>query len=69
MTSVTYGAAVITFNGMKHLPQQLDSILPRTRSVQHIVISDGNSGDGARALSLIDSGRKHAGVDRMSELT
>ena len=46
MTSLTCGAAVITFNGMKHLPQQLDSIVAQTRAVQHIVISDDNSTDG-----------------------
>jgi glycosyltransferase involved in cell wall biosynthesis len=46
MTSLVCGAAVITFNGMKYLPQQLESIISQTRAVQHIVISDDNSTDG-----------------------
>lgn len=46
MTTLTCGAAVITFNGMKYLPQQLDSILAQTRPVSHIVISDDRSTDG-----------------------
>jgi glycosyltransferase involved in cell wall biosynthesis len=46
MNSLTIGVAVITFNGLKYLPQQLDSILQQTRQVHHIVISDDKSTDG-----------------------
>jgi glycosyltransferase involved in cell wall biosynthesis len=46
MTSLTCGAAIITYNGMKYLPEQLDSILAQTRAVSHIVISDDSSSDG-----------------------
>jgi len=45
-TSLTSGVALITYNGMKYLPQQLDSILTQTRVVQHIVVSDDRSTDG-----------------------
>jgi glycosyltransferase involved in cell wall biosynthesis len=60
MTSLTCGAAVITFNGMKHLPQQLDSIATQTRAVQHIVISDDNSTDGT--WEYLENWAKHASI-------
>lgn len=46
MASLTCGAAVITFNGLKYLPQQLDSILAQSRMLSHLVISDDKSTDG-----------------------
>ena len=46
MKSLTSGVAVITYNGLKYLPQQLDSILAQTRRVDHIVVSDDRSTDG-----------------------
>lgn len=46
MNALTIGVAVITFNGLKYLPQQLESILTQTRPVNHIVISDDRSTDG-----------------------
>lgn len=46
MTSLTIGVAIITFNGLKYLPQQLESIVTQTRAVDHIAISDDRSTDG-----------------------
>jgi len=46
MKSLTIGVAVITFNGLKYIPQQLESIIMQSRLVQHIVISDDHSTDG-----------------------
>jgi len=46
MTSLTAGVAIITYNGLKYLPQQLDSIVAQSRPVSHIVISDDRSTDG-----------------------
>jgi glycosyltransferase involved in cell wall biosynthesis len=46
MDSLTIGVAIITFNGLKYLPQQLESIATQTRSVHHIVVSDDRSTDG-----------------------
>lgn len=46
MNALTIGVAVITFNGLKYLPQQLESILTQTRPINHIVISDDRSTDG-----------------------
>lgn len=46
MKPLTTGVAVITFNGMKYLPRQLDSIVTQTRKVEHIVVSDDRSSDG-----------------------
>jgi hypothetical protein len=40
------GVALITHNGVKYLPQQLQSILAQTRAVIHIVVSDDCSTDG-----------------------
>ena len=37
---------MITFNGLKYLPEQLDSILAQSRIVDHIVVSDDRSTDG-----------------------
>lgn len=45
-TPLTSGVALITHNGLKYLPQQLDSILAQTRAVAHIVVSDDGSTDG-----------------------
>ena len=45
-SSLTSGVALITYNGMKYLPQQLASILAQTRTVAHIVVSDDHSTDG-----------------------
>jgi glycosyltransferase involved in cell wall biosynthesis len=45
-TPLTHGVALITYNGMKYLPQQLSSILAQTRIVEHIVVSDDRSSDG-----------------------
>jgi glycosyltransferase involved in cell wall biosynthesis len=60
MTSLTCGAAVITFNGIKYLPQQLESIVSQTRAVRHIVISDDNSSDGT--WEYLEHWAKHAPV-------
>ena len=46
MQTLTCGVAVITFNGLKYIAQQLESILAQTRAVVHIVISDDGSTDG-----------------------
>lgn len=46
MTALTIGVAMITFNGLKYLPQQLESIATQTHPVDHIVISDDRSTDG-----------------------
>jgi glycosyltransferase involved in cell wall biosynthesis len=46
MTSLTVGVAIITYNGLKYLTEQLDSILAQTRPVSHIVVSDDRSTDG-----------------------
>lgn len=43
---LTSGVALITYNGLKYLPQQLGSILSQTRAVIHIVVSDDCSSDG-----------------------
>lgn len=50
MASLTCGGAVITFNGLKYLPQQLYSILNQTRMLSHLVISDDGSTDGTWAF-------------------
>jgi hypothetical protein len=47
MDALTIGVALITYNGIKYLPQQLDSIVTQSRAVQHIVISDDRSTDGS----------------------
>jgi len=46
MDSLKIGVAIITFNGLKYLPQQLASIATQTRPVHHLVISDDRSTDG-----------------------
>lgn len=46
MNGLTVGVAMITFNGIKYLPEQLDSIATQTRAVDHLVISDDRSTDG-----------------------
>lgn len=46
MQALTTGVAVITYNGLKYLQQQLDSIVAQTRVPDHIVVSDDRSGDG-----------------------
>jgi len=43
---LTSGVALITYNGLRYLPQQLQSILAQTRAVMHIVVSDDCSTDG-----------------------
>lgn len=48
-TALTSGVALITYNGLAYLPQQLSSILAQTRAVSHIVISDDCSNDGTWA--------------------
>lgn len=50
MPRLTCGAAVITYNGLKYLPQQLDSIVAQNRPVDHIVIADDGSTDGTLAF-------------------
>ena len=45
-TPLSCGVALITHNGLKYLPQQLQSILAQTRAVAHIVVSDDGSTDG-----------------------
>jgi glycosyltransferase involved in cell wall biosynthesis len=40
------GVAIVTFNGLKYLPQQLESITSQSRQLVHIVISDDRSTDG-----------------------
>ena len=46
MKPLTIGVAIITYNGLKFLPEQLDSILAQSRQVDHIVVSDDRSTDG-----------------------
>ena len=46
MNPLTIGVAIITYNGLKYLPQQLDSIAAQTRPVDHVVVSDDRSTDG-----------------------
>lgn len=46
MVSMKIGVAVITYNGMKFLPQQLDSIIAQSRMPDHLVVSDDASSDG-----------------------
>jgi len=46
MKSLTVGVAIITFNGLKYIEQQLESIVAQTCTVDHIVISDDRSTDG-----------------------
>jgi hypothetical protein len=48
-TPLTSGVALITYNGLTYLPQQLNSILAQTRAVSHIVVSDDCSTDGTWA--------------------
>jgi glycosyltransferase involved in cell wall biosynthesis len=50
MQRLTCGVALITYNGIKYLPQQLDSIVRQTRAVDQIVISDDGSTDGTLAF-------------------
>lgn len=50
MPRLTCGAAVITYNGLKYLPEQLDSIVAQSRPVDHIVIADDGSTDGTLAF-------------------
>ena len=50
MQALTTGVAVITYNGLKYLPQQLDSIVAQTRVPEHIVVSDDRSTDGTWAF-------------------
>lgn len=50
MQSLKCGVALITYNGLKYLPEQLASILAQTRPVSHIVISDDGSTDGTLAF-------------------
>ncbi|MDB5963426.1 MAG: glycosyltransferase family 2 protein [Massilia sp.] len=44
--SLSSGVAIVTFNGLKYLPPQLDSIINQSRPLVHIVISDDRSTDG-----------------------
>ena len=46
MKPLTLGVGLITYNGLKYVPEQLDSILKQSRSVDHIVVSDDRSTDG-----------------------
>jgi glycosyltransferase involved in cell wall biosynthesis len=46
MPPLTIGVAIITYNGLRYLPEQLGSIVQQTRAVDHIVISDDRSTDG-----------------------
>lgn len=46
MNALTIGVAVITYNGLAYLPEQLASIATQTRAVDHVVISDDRSTDG-----------------------
>lgn len=46
MASMKIGVAVITYNGLKYLPQQLDSIMAQSRRPDHLVVSDDRSTDG-----------------------
>jgi glycosyltransferase involved in cell wall biosynthesis len=46
MKPMTIGVAIITYNGLKFLPEQLASILSQSRPVDHIVVSDDRSTDG-----------------------
>jgi glycosyltransferase involved in cell wall biosynthesis len=46
MEPLTIGVAIITYNGLKFLPEQLGSILSQSRKVDHIVVSDDRSTDG-----------------------
>lgn len=43
---LTSGVAIVTYNGLKYLPEQLASIMGQSRRVDHIVISDDRSTDG-----------------------
>lgn len=43
---LTCGVAIVTYNGLKYLPEQLASIMGQSRRVDHIVISDDRSTDG-----------------------
>jgi glycosyltransferase involved in cell wall biosynthesis len=46
MKPLSLGVGLITYNGLKYLPQQLESIVSQSRSVDHIVVSDDRSTDG-----------------------
>lgn len=46
MKPLTLGVGLITYNGLKYLPQQLESIVSQSRAVDHIVVSDDRSTDG-----------------------
>jgi len=46
MSSLTLGVALVTYNGLQYLAEQLESIVHQTRSIEHIVISDDHSTDG-----------------------
>jgi glycosyltransferase involved in cell wall biosynthesis len=46
MNPLTIGVAIITYNGLHYLPEQLGSIVRQTRAVDHVVISDDRSTDG-----------------------
>jgi len=59
-SSLTSGVALITYNGMKYLPQQLNSILAQNRAVVHIVVSDDHSTDGT--WEYLEAWAKHAPV-------
>jgi glycosyltransferase involved in cell wall biosynthesis len=60
MKSLTIGVAIITFNGLKYISPQLESIIKQTRSVDHIVISDDRSTDGT--WEFLEKWAKHAPV-------
>jgi len=60
MPKLTCGVALITYNGLKYLPQQLDSIVSQTRAVDHIVISDDGSTDGT--LDYLETWSKQCGI-------
>ena len=46
MSRLSCGVAIITYNGLRYLPEQLDSITSQTKLPDHIVISDDCSTDG-----------------------
>jgi len=60
MQRLTCGVAIITFNGLRYIAQQLDSILAQTRPVEHIVISDDGSTDGT--VEFLEAWVKHCPI-------
>jgi glycosyltransferase involved in cell wall biosynthesis len=57
-SGVRCSIALCTYNGARHLPDQLDSIVAQTRRPDELVVSDDGSTDGS--LEIVRDFAKHA---------